>query len=864
MTPDAQGQPKRRIRFWLALAAAAFLIALLVLPPLISVARYKIRITQLVSTALRRPVRLSSVELRILPRPGFVLSDLTVAEDPAYGAEPVLHANTVTTAIRLSSLWRGRLQLSRISVDEASLNLVRTPEGRWNLDSFFRTAATLPGPVSGKPTAFPYLEATNSRINIKNGVEKLPYSLLNADASLWQESGVWRIRLRGQPARTDVSLDLADTGIVRLEATIHPAARLDQMPLHIDLDWREAQLGQLSRLLLGSDEGWRGNLTGEVHFDGTSASAKVTSRLRASGVHRAEFAPASPLDFDASCAFDYRSANRAMQNLLCESPIGGGRARLTGNLPGYPTPPSLSLELDRVPVQAGLDVLRTFRTNVAPGLQAAGAVSGKMSYQPPSEPIPALTAGGFSPRHGTIQSRVGSRKSTQLQPVPSPLTGAFTLQGLSLSGDALSTPIQVARVVLEPAPFISGQPPALVTSVTIPAGGPSPLAITARLSHWGFLVGVRGTATLPRLRQLIHVAGIPQAESLDQLAGEPAILDVTAEGPWLPAIYPLMASNPAISAPIPVAPFAPDQSSGTLSGTITFHDANWKSAFLTNPVMLRAATLHFENGALLWDPLEFFYGPVRGTATLALPPSCEGPAPCSPHFAVQFDSLDASALQSAILGAQTSGTLLSTLLARLQPNTPRVWPLLDGTLQAGTLDLGPFSLTGVSATVRVLPTGADITALDATLYGGEIHATASLVTGDKPSYKAEVSFQKLKPAGFSDLLGMNCSGASIDGSTQFQLSGYSDKDLAASAKGTLQFDWTHGSVASLVGKPVPTPLARFDRLTGSGNIADGALMIDQIQIQRGNKKSTVAATVTFGIPAPVTFPAPPDQHPAHR
>ena len=60
--------------------------------------------------------------------------------------------------------------------------------------------------------------ATNSRINFKNGAEKLPFSLVDTDVSFWQENpGEWRIRLRGQPARTDVSLDLADTGVVRAE-----------------------------------------------------------------------------------------------------------------------------------------------------------------------------------------------------------------------------------------------------------------------------------------------------------------------------------------------------------------------------------------------------------------------------------------------------------------------------------------------------------------------------------------------------------------------------------------------------------------------------------------------------------------------
>jgi hypothetical protein len=187
-------------------------------------------------------------------------------------------------------------------VDEASLNLVRTEQGRWNLDSLFRTAAAHAGSAQESPgrraVPLPYLEATNSRINIKSGAEKLPYSLVDTELSFWQqEPGDWRIRLRGRPARTDVSLQQADTGTVRLEASVHRAPELHQMPVHLDMDWREAQLGQLTRLVIGSDPGWRGDLTGELHLDGTAEAAQVKTRLRATGVHRAEFAPAAPMDF---------------------------------------------------------------------------------------------------------------------------------------------------------------------------------------------------------------------------------------------------------------------------------------------------------------------------------------------------------------------------------------------------------------------------------------------------------------------------------------------------------------------------------------------------------------------------------------
>lgn len=195
MNDAARPTPRRHKKLLIFLVILAGLLVLLVAPPLISIGHYKNRITELISASLGRPVSLSSVEMRLLPWPGFVMTDLSVAEDPAYGAEPVLHANSVRANIRLLSLWRGKLEISSISVDEASLNLVHAAPGKWNLDPLFRTAAAKAGAATAgagraganeKSTPLPYLEATNSRINIKDGAEKLPFSLINTDLSFWQ------------------------------------------------------------------------------------------------------------------------------------------------------------------------------------------------------------------------------------------------------------------------------------------------------------------------------------------------------------------------------------------------------------------------------------------------------------------------------------------------------------------------------------------------------------------------------------------------------------------------------------------------------------------------------------------------------
>ncbi len=850
MTENSQGRQRRQTKTWLALSAVVLLIALLIVPPFISVRRYKNQITEVISESVGRPVRLSSIELRILPRPSFVITDLVVQEDPAYGAEPVLHANSVTASIRLLPLWwRARLEISRISVDEASLNLVRNGEGHWNLDSFLRSAAARAktGERDGGAMPFPYLEATDSRINIKDGVEKLPYSLVNADVSFWQDSpGDWRVRLKGQPARTDVSLDLADTGIVRLEGRMRRAPELRSVPIHLDGEWREAQLGQLTRLVLGDDQGWRGDLTGEIHVDGTADAAQVSTRLRAAGVHRAEFAPASPIDFDASCSLIYHYSDRSLEKLLCDSPVGNGRARLTGEVQGHEASPRLTLELDRVPAQLALDTLRTVRSGIDPSLQASGAISGRIDYTAVDE----LAGGSPAP----FPTRPGARSARIHAPPPGPLSGSISIVGLRVSGDALVRPIQVPKVTVEPAP---GQPPALIATVSLSEGAPAPLNFTARLSMNSYQVGIRGAAAWPRLKELAHVAGVGHASDLDNLDGPPATLDLTASGPWLHEPAPLHQEISAATS-LPAAPPLLGGPSDHVIGALLLHAATWKANFLANSVDIANATLRFDENGARWDPVAFTYGPVKGTATLTVPGACAAPEKCAPQFTVNFGSLDAAALQAAILGARKPGTLLASLLSHLRPASAPAWPELNGSVVAHALVLGPVTLDDVNATIRIQPDGADIESLDAGLFSGHVHAKGSIVPGDKPDYKLEGRFDQLNAAEMGRLLGMTWQGNALDGKGQVELLGFTDNDLAASAKGSVNFDWRRGSVADNGEVDIPPALAKFDRWTADAEIANGAITLKENHVLHGSRKLAVEGSVTFADPPRVTFGEPQD------
>jgi hypothetical protein len=648
--------------------------------------------------------------------------------------------------------------------------------------------------------------------------------------------------LRGQPTRTDLSIIKDDTGELRLTANLHQASELRRMPLRIDLEWREAQLGQLTRLLLGSDAGWRGDLKGQLHIEGTADAALVKARLRATGVHRAEFAPSESMDFDANCAFVAHFSARAIDNLICDSPLGSGRIRLNGNLPGPGSLPSFSVELERVSVAAALDALRSVRSGFAPGLDAEGLANGKLSFSP----LALEGAVQTKPAHAAK-----SRSAKDHPAMAGPLTGSLTVTGLQFSGSGLNQPVVIPELILTPVPTPIDQPQSLAAAASIPAGGTVPLTVSMRFALSGYQITARGQASISRARELARAAGLANTLSLDSLAGDPVTVDLTAGGSWMPEKSRPLDAGQGFAEAGSRSIFCPGDG---FTGVITLHNATWKADFLANPVEISSATLHIFPELLNWNPIIFSYGPVKGTARLFLPSAC----PRSPSFQVQFSALDAAVVQTAFLGAHEKGTLLSTLIERLRPIAAPAWPQMNGTIKAESLNLGPVTLRNPVATVSTLANGAEINTFDASLLGGRIHATgsyhAAVTTKDKPSYELEGQFEKLTPPLVGQLLGLHSTGTAINGNGKIALTGFTGGDLAASAKGSLHFEWQRGTVAAVSG--LPPALARFDRWTGDAAIANGALTLQENQVKRGDRTARVQATVPLSDPPKIAFVLP--------
>ena len=83
--------------------------------------------------------------------------------------------------------------------------------------------------------------------------------------------------------------------MLRIDGTLHRAALLSEMPLKLEVEWSGVPLGQLSRLIIGRDIGWRGGLDIQAEVGGTAELAQINARMKVTGLHRSEFAPSLSL-----------------------------------------------------------------------------------------------------------------------------------------------------------------------------------------------------------------------------------------------------------------------------------------------------------------------------------------------------------------------------------------------------------------------------------------------------------------------------------------------------------------------------------------------------------------------------------------
>lgn len=432
-------------------AVAAAVIALqLAVSFLVRTHRVHAYLTTHLERAFGRPVEVRNFGARIFPDLQLYADEVTVGEDPEFGYEYFLRAEHLSAGLRWSGLLRGHFEFGTLSFSRPSLILVRNFQGQWNLERWLppaRTAssqgATIYGPTSPAPPVnrLQRIKFDDGRINFKNQDEKLPFAFTGVSGSVEQVSpGRWELQLGAQPWRSGVLLQ--STGTIRVRGDLAGTSSRLQ-PAEIALQWSEASLADVFRLLHGQDYGVRGFFTLDAGAKSAASAGDgpgdwtYTVQARAGRIHRWDLTERA--DNPALTVRVNGTWNDGTGTFLADQfAVEGLRSNVRGKFRyAAESPAPVEFRLDSMGLQAS-DLLawyRAFHPGVAEGVTADQYFTGGMIVR--GSPF-SVESAAFSSDGGTVRVP-GFVDPIRIGPVNGGLERSKLVIGpvrVSLSGDA--------------------------------------------------------------------------------------------------------------------------------------------------------------------------------------------------------------------------------------------------------------------------------------------------------------------------------------------------------------------------------------------------------------------------------------------
>jgi len=797
----------------IVLWAVAFvlLIAALV-PPWINVGRYRARVVDSISRALGRNVSASGISLRLLPRPGLVLSGFVVADDPAYGAEAMLRAEEVAAYIRLSSLWRGRLEIGTLELDNPSLNLVRGSGGHWNVEELVqRTSQVSSAPTTARRPEerprFPYIEATGGRINFKLGQVKKAFSFTEADFALWRESEAeWGLRLLAKPMRTDV--EISDTGMLRVEGRFQSANQLRNMPVALKAEFNQGQLGQVTKLIYGRDRGWRGGTSATANLTGTPAALSVVLDATVDDFRRYDIALGQSLRMHVHCTGTFSTDDDSLNDVLCESPIKPGTLRVTGNATNWGVDSyQIALTAQQLPMDRLVAFARHIKKDLPQDLNATGEADAAFEVRKtPDEP--ARWAGGGRTSHVALHSAV---LGTDLQIGEM----VFTVPG--------TAPLHSPAVSRKPKTRAASSPPPgfalLISPFPLSIGGESPAVVSGFFDEENYRTTISGDVELTRLLQVARAFGIGTPGIGLAGAGD-AELDLA--GAWA-----------GFSAPV-------------ISGQLQLHNASAELQGVNEPLHILSAQTAVSNQVVNVTSFSATLGSetaISGSA--GFPLHCATPDTCVIHFDLHSGELSLARVNQLLNPAARSQPWYHLLAIGEQRQDALLKLHADGKLDVAHFQWGRLTADNVQAHIAMNAGNVALDILRSDVLGGHHSGrwTADF-TASPPRYTGGGVLQKISMDQLSTLMHENWATGQTSGKYAISLQGKDAAGLLNSATGSADFTWSNGSLRKLALENRPAPLA-FSSLSGILNLGAGKLSFDNCALKTAGGVFDVKGAATY-------------------
>ena len=727
------------------------------------------------SKALGRPVTCDSIELRLLPQPGFYLANVVIGDDPAYSLEPILHAEEVNAYLGISSLWRGHMEIARLNLNYPSLNLVERDDGSWNLESLlWKAARTQAAPTATRLSIsrprFPYIEATNGRINFKYGLKKSVFSFTEADFALWSPAeNQWRMRLEARPVRTD--MPVTDTGTVKAEATVQRAELLRDAPMKATVTWERVQLGNLTRLIEGEDRGWRGALDMSAQLSGSPAALHFTTSAELRDFRRFDISTGDAENLSASCEGELNVSTILLQHTECRLPLDGGQLSVQGTMQGLHTPHyDLTIAAENIGADAVLNLARRAKHNLPEDLTASGTISASFHASRASA-APSSWVGNLEVNSLAVRSSVLGKALTINKAVAVVNTGEKPPVGRRGRLAKTSPPVRAL----------------VVQSFDLPLGAATPAKIDGTLDGEHFALHLKGDATLERLQQFARAWGIGAPKF--SLTG-PAAIDLLIGGNWS-----------SFEAP-------------QVTGTAQLKNARAQVPGLSAPVEIAGARVELDRDRIALRNASATIGKISLSGSAGFPRSCDADSPCQASFDLSTDDLNPERWNEVLnphlektpwyyFGDTGSGSNVFATVRTTGHISSRHLTL--GTITGSNFETDFSSDNGM---LQLKNTRAD-------LFGGKVSGDWKIdFTGSEPSYESTGSAERIQAEKLTPLLKASVGTGTVGVQYELKMTGWDAASLMNSASAKAAFSWSGGAL-----KISPDPPAPMRVFTGKGKAA---------------------------------------------
>src|SRR5450432_800256 len=809
----------RSRRAWYGCAAGVIVVLLLWRP---GADRFRSRLEQSLGSALGHRVEIGNVSLQMLPRPGFNLSQLSVLDDPQFSLEPILRADEVSATLHPSSLWRWRMEIATLSFKDASLNLVRRADGRWNLEPILERAAHAPAAPTAKATAeerfrFPYIELTNGRVNLKLGPEKMPYALTDADLALWLESTEeWGLRLRGQPVRTDMRL--SDMGILRANATWQRSNDLRKTPLRLTATYEGAQLGQFTKLVYGTDKGWRGTVNVSASVSGSAEDLQIQSEGSIDNFRRYDLGMAPLLRLSASCSGRFNSWPRQFSEILCSSPSGDGSLLLRGKV-GLARPPTYDLNLNaaKYPAQRLVDVLRGMKKGLPEDLSATGSLGADLSFVADGTSVSAWSGSGRA-EHVVLSSSAlqtkGGDGTLMLGTVP-----FRTVSNVTGKASRVKKAASTASASLAPAGNSVEVGP-----VSMDLAEDEPAKFHAWFFRAGYNASFSGEASIQRLLQIARAAGVTAVHPA--VEGD-AKFDWQANGVW----------------------GGLDQGQNT--GAVHLSRGRVEFPGLNAPIEIAAADVKLTPDTFQLQGLSATAGGMRWTGSLSRPRVCTGPASCAIQVDLRADEVSGEKLNLLLNPNIQKQPWYRILAGNPSKNGAALRALnVEGMVRADRFMVGDLAADAVTAQVKLGDGHLRLTDFRGTVLGGSHTGDWEAdFTKEAPAYTLAGSIEKVSLSQLARPMHSNWISGTGRGSYEMTLSGWGEKDLHASARGTLALFARDGTLTRFG----PSGALKFGKLEATFTTGESLVVVSEGKVENAQGIYDVSGVASFGHKVDLKF-----------